>query len=184
MKTDLFQSSGHCWVFQICWHNECSTFTASSFRIWNSSAGIPSASLALFIVMLPKALLTSHSRMSASRWVTTQFYFLLVSGCSFWDCGSRACHPPWKTSKGSRLSRLSDGARSWASSMLSFPFPQADICSLNHTRHDKVLGLSGAAMGSCVLETWGGACHLETWILTSLPEKNQPITFLTNFNLL
>ena len=24
---------GHCWVFQICWHIECSTFTASSFRI-------------------------------------------------------------------------------------------------------------------------------------------------------
>ena len=34
MKTDLFQSCGHCWVFQICWHTECSTFTASSFRIW------------------------------------------------------------------------------------------------------------------------------------------------------
>ena len=33
MKTDLFQSCGHCWVFQICWHIECSTFTASSFRI-------------------------------------------------------------------------------------------------------------------------------------------------------
>ena len=32
----------HCWVFQICWHIECSTFTASSFRIWNSSSGIPS----------------------------------------------------------------------------------------------------------------------------------------------
>ena len=29
MKTDLFQSCGHCWVFQICWHIECSTFTAS-----------------------------------------------------------------------------------------------------------------------------------------------------------
>ena len=40
MKTDLFQSCGHCWVFQICWHIECSTFTASSFRIWNSSAEI------------------------------------------------------------------------------------------------------------------------------------------------
>ena len=26
----------------ICWHIECSTFTASSFRIWNSSTGIPS----------------------------------------------------------------------------------------------------------------------------------------------
>ena len=23
MKTDLFQSCGHCWVFQICWHIEC-----------------------------------------------------------------------------------------------------------------------------------------------------------------
>ena len=33
-KTDFFQACGHCWVFQICWHNECSTFTASSFRIW------------------------------------------------------------------------------------------------------------------------------------------------------
>ena len=51
VKTDLFQPCGHCWVFQICWHIECSTFTASSFRIWNSSAGIPSLSLALFIVM-------------------------------------------------------------------------------------------------------------------------------------
>ena len=25
----FFQSCGHCWVFQICWHIECSTFTAS-----------------------------------------------------------------------------------------------------------------------------------------------------------
>ena len=28
MKTDLFKSCGHCWVFQICWHIECSTLTA------------------------------------------------------------------------------------------------------------------------------------------------------------
>ena len=28
-KTDLFQSCGHCWVFQICWHIECNTLTAS-----------------------------------------------------------------------------------------------------------------------------------------------------------
>ena len=67
MKTDLFQF----WVFQICWHIECSTFTASSFRIWNSSTGIPSPPLALFIVMLRKAHLTWHSRMSSSRWVIT-----------------------------------------------------------------------------------------------------------------
>ena len=67
----LFQFSGHCWVFQICWHIECSTSTASLFRIWNSSAGIPSPPLALFIVMLPNAHLTSHSRMSGSRWMIT-----------------------------------------------------------------------------------------------------------------
>ena len=71
MKTDLFQSCGHCWVFQICWHVECSTFTASSFRIWNSWTGIPSPPLTLFVGMLPKAQLTSHSRMSGSRWVIT-----------------------------------------------------------------------------------------------------------------
>ena len=71
MKTDLFQSSGHCWVFQICWHIECSALTASSFRIWRSSAGIPSPPLSLFIVMLPKACLTLHSRMPGSRWGIT-----------------------------------------------------------------------------------------------------------------
>ena len=71
MKTDLFQSCGHCWIFQICWHIECSTFTASSLRIWNSSTGIPSPPLALLVVMLPKAHLTLHSRMSGSRWVIT-----------------------------------------------------------------------------------------------------------------
>ena len=66
-----FQSHGHCWGFQICWHIECSTFTASSFRIWNSSTGIPLPPLGLFVVMLSKAHLTSHSRMSGSRWVIT-----------------------------------------------------------------------------------------------------------------
>ena len=62
---------GHCWVFQICWHNECNTLTVSSFKIWDSSDGIPSPPLALFIVILPQVLLTSHSGMSDSRWETT-----------------------------------------------------------------------------------------------------------------
>ena len=61
----------HCWVFQICWHIECSTFTASSFRIWNSTTGIPLPPLALFVVMLSKAHLTLDSRMSGSRLVIT-----------------------------------------------------------------------------------------------------------------
>ena len=74
MKTELFQSCGHCWVFQICWHSECNTFTASSFRIWNSSTGIPSPPPALFIVMLPKAHLASHSRVSGSSCVITPLW--------------------------------------------------------------------------------------------------------------
>ena len=54
-------------VFQVCWHSECSTLIASSFKILNSSAGIPSPPLALLAAVLPKAHLTSHSRMNGSR---------------------------------------------------------------------------------------------------------------------
>ena len=82
MKTDLFQSCGHCWVFQICWHIECSTFRASSFSIWNSSTGIPSPPLVLLVVMLYKAHLNSHSRMSGSMWVITPLW-LFGSWSSF-----------------------------------------------------------------------------------------------------
>ena len=53
MKTDLSQSCGHCWVFQICWHIKCSTLTASSFSIWNSLARILSPPLVLFVVIVP-----------------------------------------------------------------------------------------------------------------------------------
>ena len=69
-----FQSCVHCCVFQICWHIECSTFTASSFRTWNTSTGIPLPPLALFRGMLLKAHLTSYSRMSGSRWVITPLW--------------------------------------------------------------------------------------------------------------
>ena len=79
MKTDVFQSCGHCWVFQICWHIECSTLTASSFRIWNSSNGIPSLPLALFIVVLPKAHLTFHSRwLALGEWYKLLPVFFLL----------------------------------------------------------------------------------------------------------
>ena len=73
-KTALFQSCGHCGVFQICWYIEGTTFTASSFKIWNISTGFPSPPLALLVVMLPKVHLTSHSRMSVSRWVSTPLW--------------------------------------------------------------------------------------------------------------
>ena len=71
MKTDLFQSCGQCWFFQICWHIEHNSLTASSFRISNSLVGILSPPLALFIVMLPKDHLISHARMPGSMWITT-----------------------------------------------------------------------------------------------------------------
>ena len=98
METDLFQSCGHWWVFQICWRIECSTFIASSFRIWKSSTEIPSSQLALFVVILPKAHLTSHSRMSGSRWVITPGWlsgswrsFLYSSSVYSWSASWEIC---------------------------------------------------------------------------------------------
>ena len=76
----------HWWVFPICWHTECSTFTASSFRIWNRSPGVPSPPLAL----LPNVHLTLHSRISGSRLVITPsslsglwIFFCMVLLCVF-----------------------------------------------------------------------------------------------------
>ena len=92
MKTDLFQPCGHCWVFQICWHIECNTFTASPFRIWISSAVIPSPPLTLFIVILPKAHLTSHSRMSGYRWVITPSWLSGSLGSFLYSSSVYSCH--------------------------------------------------------------------------------------------
>jgi len=67
------------------------TLTAS-FRILNSSAGIPSPPLALFLVMLPKAYLTSHFRMSSSRCMTTLSWLPGSLRC-FLCCSSvYSCH--------------------------------------------------------------------------------------------
>ena len=93
MKTDLFQSCGHCHVFQIWRHNECSTFTAWSLRIWNSSTGIPSPPLALFLVMLPKSHLTSHSRMSGSRGVITPLWLSGWWRSFLYRSSVYSCHP-------------------------------------------------------------------------------------------
>ena len=95
MKTDLFQSYDHCWVFQICWCIECSSLTALCFRTLNSLAGIPSSPLALLIVLLPKVHLPSHTRLSGSAWVTTTswlsvllrpFFFFFLYSCSVFSC--------------------------------------------------------------------------------------------------
>ena len=57
-------------------------FDSIIFLIWHSSTRIPSLPLALFLVMLLKAHLTLHSRMSGSRWVIPPWW-LSRSGRSF-----------------------------------------------------------------------------------------------------
>ena len=90
MKTDLFQSCGHCWVFQIFWHIECIIFTASSFRIWNSSTGILSPPLVLFIVMLSKPTwLHIPGCLALGEWSHHSDYL----GCGWFS--SYKCHPSW-----------------------------------------------------------------------------------------
>ena len=69
-----------------------STFTASYFRIWNSSTGIPSLPLALFVVMLPKAHLTSNSRMSGSRWVITPSWLFGSQRSLLYSSSVYSCH--------------------------------------------------------------------------------------------
>ena len=133
MKTDIFQSCGHYWVFQICWHIECSTLTASSFRIWNSSAEIPSPPLALFVVMLPKAHLTLHSRMSGSRWVITPSW-LSGSWRSFL-CSSSVyfCYLSLISSASVRLSSVLYCAHSCMKCSLGISYLLEEISSLSHS---------------------------------------------------
>ena len=86
------QSCGHCWVFQICWHNECSTLTASSYKIWSSSAGISSLPLASFVVILPKAYLSSHCMISGSKWVTTSSQLTGSLSAYLYSSSVCSCH--------------------------------------------------------------------------------------------
>ena len=64
----------------------------SSYMIWNSSPGIPSPPLALFVVMLSKAHLTSHSRMSGSRWVIIPSWLSGSWSSFFYSYSVYSCH--------------------------------------------------------------------------------------------
>ena len=89
MKTDLFQSCGHC-CFQNLLAYWVQHFNSIIFRIWNSSAGITSPPIALFIVMLPKGHLTSHSSMVLGQWSHHHDYL----GCEDLFCSFSvfSCH--------------------------------------------------------------------------------------------
>ena len=58
-----------------------STFTASSFRIWNGSTGIPSPPLALFVVMLPNKGPSSQNYSFSSS----------LYGCDCWTIKKSEC---------------------------------------------------------------------------------------------
>ena len=94
LKTDIFQCCCHCWIFQICWYTECSTLTASLFRILNSLAEMPSPLLVfiVFIVMLPKAHLTSYSKKSDSRWVSTSSFLSRSLRSFLYSSSIYSCH--------------------------------------------------------------------------------------------
>ena len=94
----LFPVLGRCQIFQICWYIEFSTFTASSFRVWNSSTGFPSPPLALFLAMLPKAHLNSHSRMSGSRWLITPLWLYESLRSFSYSSSSYSYHLFWISS--------------------------------------------------------------------------------------
>ena len=63
----------------MCWHIECSTFTASFSRSWNTLTGILSTLLALSVVMFPKA------RNLSKSW-QNQFYVFLCNIYYFHLC--------------------------------------------------------------------------------------------------
>ena len=116
---------------QICWHIECTIFTASSLRIWNSSTGIPSPPLALFVVR-PRRYQSSifvfsykHSRdislPTKVRIVKAMVFPVITHVCESWAiqkaecrrtdafelwCWRRLLRVPW-TARGSKQSLIS-----------------------------------------------------------------------------
>ena len=86
-ENNFFQSCGHCWVFQICWHIECTTFTTSSFRIWNSSTGIRRRQWHPTPVFLPGKSHGQRSLVGCSPWgrqewdMTEQLHFHFSLSC-------------------------------------------------------------------------------------------------------
>ena len=173
MKTDLFQSCGHCWVFQICWHIECRTFTASSFWISSSSTGIPLPPLALFIVMIPKAHLTLHSRMSDSRWMITPSWWSGSWRSFLYSSSVYFCH----------LFLLSSAFVRYIS-FLSYIVPIFAFNKLLISNHTILGGSKITADGDCSHEI-KRCLLLGRKVMTNLDSifKSRDITFLTKVRL-
>ena len=91
MKTDLF----HSWApaeFSKFAGILSAALSQHHLRIWNSSTGIPLPPVDLFVVMLPKAHLTSHSRMSGSRWVIPSLWLSGLWRSFLYSSSVYSCH--------------------------------------------------------------------------------------------
>ena len=166
MKTDLFQSCGDCWASQICWHIECSTFTASSFRIWNSSTVIPSPPLALFVVMLPKDHLTSHSRMSLSNPVITPSW-LSGSWRSFMYSSSvYYCHLFLTSSASVR----SVPFLSSVEPIFAWDVPPVSLIFLKSSLVFPILLFSSISLSVWRFPVWVFVSPADTWVSSGLPQ--------------
>ena len=171
IKTDFFQSCGHCWVFQNNWHIECSSFKASSFRIWNSSTGIPSPPLVLFIVMLPKAHLASHSRMSGSRWVIKPSW---LSGS--WKCVLYSSSVySWELFLISSASVRSKPFLSFIEPIFAWNFPLVSLVFLKRSLVFPILLVSSI---SCT-DHWGRLSYISVLLFGTLHSNG--ISFLLSF---
>ena len=62
------------------------------YRIWNSSVWIPPSPLALFLVILPKAHLTLHSKVPGSRWVITSSWLFELLSSFLYIFSVFSCH--------------------------------------------------------------------------------------------
>ena len=177
MKTDLFQS---------CATAEFSKFAGilsaplsqHPFRIWNSSAGIPSPPLALFIVMLPKAHLTLHSRMSGSKWVITPSW-LSGSWISFlYSFSVYSCH----------LFLISSASVRSIPKFLSFMCAHLCMkCSLGISNF--LEEISKSCPFYCFplflfIDHWGRLCYLSFLFFGTLHSNGNIFPFLLCFSLL
>ena len=67
-------------------------FNSIIFRIWNRLSGIPSPPLALLVVLLPKAHLTSPFKWSGSRWLITPLSLSESLRSFLHSCSVYSCH--------------------------------------------------------------------------------------------
>ena len=97
MKTNLFQSYGHCWVFQICWRIECRTFQHHLDSVLESKDIILPTNVRIVKVMVFPAVMyrcKSWTIKKAEHWRTDAFKSY---------CWRRLLRVPWTARRSNPL---------------------------------------------------------------------------------